>query len=197
MSQLIVLTGPDGTGKSTLLAKVNQELPGLTLASIWDPLRNLHGLTKDDLQIYLRTLSPRARTYFLLHALEEACAQALENSAPILFDGYLYKYYVTQKLMGDHDGAEDFFRLRKPDLVFYLPVEAEISLQRKKQAGISDYESGFNNEKEQEFLKMQKLADPLWQELAKRHSDWITLPDNLSPDEKTQKIVLHLQKILR
>jgi len=196
MNKLIVITGPDGSGKSTLMTRLRQELPVLVGASIWDPLQHLQGAGHNDIQNYLKKLQPRSRTLFLAHALHESLAKAQESQAPILFDSYSYKYFVMQKVMGDSDKASLLLEMPKPDLVFYLSCEPQVALARKKNLGLSAYESGFSNDKENQFLKLQEQSQKFWLELLEQNPGWLVVSDDLSQENKLLFCLERIQKIL-
>lgn len=196
MKKLIVVTGPDGSGKSTLLSQLSTAYPQFTLASIWDALKLLDNTTKQDIQHQLKNMTTQARTLFLSQALNESLKIALTKNLPILFDSYGYKYYITQKIMGDDENAKLLLELPPPDLVFYLDCQPETALKRKKQQGLSDYESGFNSDKEKEFLNLQHQSKKAWTELIETQSQWIKISDDLPLNEKFDLISSHLKQIL-
>ncbi len=146
MSRLICITGPDGAGKSTLIANVCKSLQDVHVAGIWDILSGNAGLPLGDktaIDNYLCALTPNARLLFLTHALQFACDRA-ENSGKkiILWNSYYYKYFASEITLGaDHKLAEmlaGFFNT--PALTLFLELDAHAAAARKKK--LTRYECG-------------------------------------------------------
>ncbi len=164
---LVVVTGPDGCGKSTLLASlktVASDKPGPTLAyaSIFDALNHMQddGLSLPAVRRYMQDLSPAARWTFLLHALRHSLDLALEQNADIIvFDGYWYKYAVSELALGLPSPLlqEALVLLPKPEKIFTLDCALETLKQRKSSQSATDYERGFAE------LDMQGKTFAIWQ----------------------------------
>lgn len=187
--KLIIITGPDGAGKSSVIAQIQSALSNKCFAfcSIWDGLQSLKGLQKEDIQNYLVELSPQSRTLFLAHALFESYHKALiKNPEYIIFDSYWYKYAVTEMLMKSENCLDIFSLLPVPDKVFFLECSALATLQRKlANGGLSLYESTFLQDAQAE-MKIQAL----WKTIEETNGPtWKHLSETLSVHEKSQVIL--------
>lgn len=171
---LLVVTGPDGAGKSTLcrnlIARLEQEGLKVREVSIWDGLAEVDGLSfrsKADVMRYLGSLGPGesiARVYFLFHAMAVALERALRPSVGadlLLVNGYWYKYAVSELGYG-----MDWEKIRAiaaafpvPDWVFYLSVSPQSAAGRKD--SVSAYESGSS----QDFVEFQRTLRRYWERL--------------------------------
>lgn len=194
----IVLTGPDGTGKSTLCESLQKKLPGKVLiSSPWDAMSlmssaNSNNLlnSKESIQTYLKSSDQSSRIYFLFHAISRSEQYAKsQNPDLLLFDGYWFKYAVAEMARGGNKElimkvAELF---KKPDLVFYLDIEPQVALTRKKQPSM--YESGgATDNKAEEFLKFQSSMYNYWSDL-KKEMKWLSI-DSRENFEIVEKNIL-------
>jgi thymidylate kinase len=148
--QLICFTGPDGSGKSTLIKQLKDELPGAKMVTIWDLLMDpvkkeiLPFKHPSDVDQYLSILHPEARLYFLFHCMMEALLLALEkDSSYLLIDSYWYKYYASELAYTARESsiAPLIKSFPAPDRIFYLQATVGTCAQRKQK--YSGYESGF------------------------------------------------------
>ena len=136
-SKLICITGPDGSGKSTLISNLLIHFPEAKKIGIWDALsskKNVLFQSKQDIDNYLCELSPIARTFFLAHALQEAMQNFSKNQNEMFFiDSYFYKYFSSEIALNTPieivQWLVSFFP--KPDLVIYLDLKPEICATRK------------------------------------------------------------------
>lgn len=148
----ILITGPDGCGKDTQIARLQTELSGqgysVTVITIWDGKKHLLpwlplGQKMQILQSLLKDYPTGARSYFLMSLWKTAEEKALEQKSDIyLINGGYQKYWASEMAHGDHSPswkvAEPQFL--KPDLTFYLKADVETCLKRKE--NLSAYESG-------------------------------------------------------
>ncbi len=151
----ICVTGADGAGKSSLielLLKDKQLFEGKKVkeVTIWDlfnlPLeqQRIFIKSKKDVDLYLKSLSPQSRTFFLLHCFAQAIEIARKEEVDIaLINAYWYKY-MAMEVAYDND-LEGRLLLTKnfpqPDKVFVLQVSVDTASKRKQY--YSGFESGF------------------------------------------------------
>lgn len=180
----IVLTGPDGTGKSTLCEKLKKELTGkILICSAWDAMELMSTAnpqsqldSKEQIQKYLKQSDQASRIFFLFHAIARSEQEARRQQPDfLLYDGYWYKYAVAEMARGGDKAkilrAAELFP--RPDLVFYLDIEPKAALERKKQPSM--YESGgAEKNREEEFLKFQSSMYNYWKEL-KHNFGWTNI----------------------
>jgi thymidylate kinase len=184
---LICVTGPDGAGKTTQIARIADALnkrgkKKIVPMTIWDML--LDPTTRGrvafkspaELDTFLEILSPMARMLFLSHCLYAALDLAYARKADlILANGYWYKYWATEVAHGgDPDAMLDLMKVfPEPLLTFYLDITAEEAFRRK--ARLSGYETGFAAERTLEaFTAFQARARPPLERLA-RDKQWVRL----------------------
>jgi len=171
--KLIVLCGPDGSGKSTQIKNISEYWKKLNLkhrsVSIWDSISKMYpGESRVEaskkIDNLLQLVNPLSRTQFLSSSLIDSFFEGAKDlqSEILLCDGYFYKYWATEKAHGtDPELLKDLEKyFPEPDLIIYLDVHPEVAFKRKKR--FSKYESGFydlktNKEKALNFQKMASL----------------------------------------
>lgn len=159
--RLICVTGPDGSGKSTLIADLATRLRSDSAVrarevSVWDLIRapdvqavQSSGVTLPSagqdhrpsfpidprrIDDYLGMLVPLARAHFLLHCWAEALERALRSDADVLLiNAYWYKYLATEVIYGASEAVLEALTagLPEPDLVMYLDVPVATAAARK------------------------------------------------------------------
>lgn len=151
---IICITGPDGTGKSTLIGTLCEAVPGSVAVSIWDMMRApdfvpvLPFQSPGQVDTFLEVLDPVSRALFLFHCYYQALVLAEKEDPKLVFtDGYWYKYFATELNYG---AREELLRplvsiFPQPALSLFLELDFEVAAQRK--ARFSGYESGFPEEK--------------------------------------------------
>jgi thymidylate kinase len=152
---VIVITGPDGSGKSTACGLARERLArklggphAVVECSVWDCLDPKSGVTpafhtQKEAAAYLADLDGTSRTLFIFHAMSRALALSIKkNPRVVLVSGYWYKYAVSEIGYGvDPDfvlGAALGFA--RPAHVFSLDIDPETAWERRKRA--SHYEQG-------------------------------------------------------
>ncbi len=162
----IVITGIDGSGKSTQTKLLKQSLNNAETYSVWDLI--VHPDYRDwsiyqfppPVEKYVINLNPVARTLFIFHAFDFAYEQALKSQADyVIFDAYWYKYLAVELAMGTNKNLIEFAKNRylKPDFCFYLDMQIDELHNRKPK--ISAYESGLKDHLDYDnFIKIQKSA---------------------------------------
>lgn len=194
--QLICITGPDGSGKSTLIQSLQHELPGCVVVTIWDMLKEpamqsvVPFKTPQEVDAYLSHLHAESRSLFLVHCLAEAMEIAkAKKPAYLLTDSYWYKYYATEVVHGASPAYLDQLVtvFEKPDHLFYIKAGEELTAGRKK--NFSRYECGFAAEiNEESFARFQQQAIRVMQKLMQTQA-CTELAAQASPQEN-QAIIL-------
>ena len=163
MKKLIVITGGDGSGKSTLINGLLAKSDQLREVSIWDAMDANLFKTKADIDNYLCTLTANARALFLAHALVQGLEKAHASSEAVLVaNGYYYKYFASELALGaDMELIKKLVSFcPKPDLVIKLEINSHSAFSRKER--LSRYECGLHSPSEETFVAFQKQADVAW-----------------------------------
>lgn len=175
MRKLIVITGADGTGKSTLIKQLSLTLESCYCANIWDLLQQSNNTlpfkSKQDIDSFLCALTPDSRFLFLAHALRFSVDKALQSEAKIiLMDSYYYKYFASELALGANPilvrSVLDSFP--EPDLVFELIVPLTEVMNRKE--NFSRYECGLADIAHKDlFEKFQQKVYGEWKGFSFKH----------------------------
>ena len=163
----IVITGVDGSGKTTQVNLLKKVLPNVNTMSVWDIVANpeykewsIYNGFPPQVEKYVMQLPPLSRTFFIFHAFDFAYKKAMEKEVDyLILDGYWYKYLSVELAMGTNDGILDFLidLYEEPDLTFYLDLP--ISKIKERKPVISQYESGTKEGIDYDnFLKIQLVA---------------------------------------
>jgi thymidylate kinase len=186
-AKLICVTGPDGAGKTTQIARIGEALSKrgkkrIVPMTIWDMLLDpstrgrVAFKSPSELDSFLEVLSPMARMLFLAHCLYTALDLArARNPDIILVNGYWYKYWATEIAHGgDAEAMLDLMKVfPEPLLTFCLDISADEAFRRKVK--LSGYETGFAPERTLEaFTAFQARARPPLERLA-QEKGWIRL----------------------
>jgi thymidylate kinase len=202
--RLVAVTGPDGTGKSTLVASVVARLgmqggggtpggrspdqkgdwPSAATVQVWDALVGL--LPQADAVRYLGRIGDRSRALLLLHAASRALDLAHERRVElIVLDGYWYKYAVSEIEQGAPPelfaACETAFP--RPDVVFALDLPVDEALRRKR--ATSAYERGLGRHGDSEddaFVAFQTRLRDRWAALEARVGPWVHLSSTDPPE---------------
>lgn len=176
--KIVCITGPDGSGKSTLINGLLRHFPYSKRIGIWDAAaltRSNLFESKAAIDHYLCELSPLARTFFLTHALQESLKNVASSEANLIFlDSYFYKYYCSELSLGTPTEViqtiVNYFL--KPDLVISLQLDAEACASRKTK--FTRYECGLVlNPDKDSFVEFQRKCGENWQLF--RNDNWITI----------------------
>jgi thymidylate kinase len=204
--KLIVVTGPDGAGKTTQVARIAELLERggkhkVAAVTIWDMLLDpsCRGkLLLDDpkkVDSYLSILHPTSRALFLFHSFHEALVLARKRQADVLLiNSYWYKYFATEVAHGgDRAVLRELARVfPAPDLTFYLKVDPEEAFGRKDK--LSGYESGFAKEKTKEaFVAFQRVAHAELEQLS-AELGWVPLDGRAPVAELTRVLAERIDK---
>jgi thymidylate kinase len=202
----ICITGTDGAGKSSLielLLKENTLFEGRKVkeVTIWD-LFNLPEeekyifiRSKRHVDLYLKSLSPESRSFFLLHCIAQSIEMARKEGIEIaLINAYWYKYMAAEIAYDGHFSSRVNLTstLPVPDLVFSLKVSVETATNRKE--NFSAFESGFPKEINAEAfstfqIKVHKAYNQIMSNI-----NHCTLNGELPLAELKDQLVLELNK---
>lgn len=194
---LIVITGPDGSGKSTACTMISKFLErhygqhNVADVSPWDVAPQLFS-SRTSAREYLSTLDEPARALIILFGLQRTLDLARKkNPKVILFDSYWYKYAVSEIGRGESkawlfDAVKIF---PKPDLTFYLHISPKNAASRKRE--IRNYECGIESgtASVEQFIDFQTSLQPIWQEVETFAGPWKHIDGLLSPDDIVQQIL--------
>lgn len=191
-NKLICITGPDGSGKSTLISNLLIHFPEAKKIGIWDAFsskKNVLFQSKQDIDNYLCELSPIGRTLFLAHALQEATQKISENQNEIFFiDSYFYKYFSSELALNTPikiiKSLVKFFP--EPNLIIYLDLNPEQSALRKN--NFSRYECGLTlNPCNESFVAFQNKSYEKWKFF--KTQDWINIDANQSAEAILNQVI--------
>lgn len=195
-----VITGPDGSGKSTICAALAKRLEGALEVTIWDALKPdpeapTPFTSKPDAERYLASLAGPSRTLFLMHALARAEERALaQRPKLLLWNGYWYKYAASEIALGVPPelvlGAARAFA--PPTRVFYLDVSPETAWERRKAA--TAYEQGGASTTEpasrERFVSFQHRVRKPWAEFKSTLTPaWDMIPETWSIEQKVEHLL--------
>ncbi len=201
--KLICVTGIDGSGKSTLVNKLNEEIKNSKIVTIWDlmkkpSLRECFSFkSKEDIDRYLEQLHHPARALFMFHCLAEPMTLAFEEAKEkgtevLLLDGYWFKYAASEIAFGAN--PDEIRGLAKvfpdPDLVLYIEIDSKVALSRKKT--FSGYEGGYDpGRTEQGFIDFQSRSHQMMKMLVQNQK--VKVLNGL--DSVENKLLLSMQEI--
>lgn len=177
-----MITGLDGTGKSTLIRNLLQRGMDASVATIWDGMKKSPFKNREQIDAYLSTLSSRSRLLFLTHALVEALDRSHGHGREtLLFNGYYYKYFASELAHGADQGlVRDLSKLfPEPDSVLLLTLPPGECFHRK--VSLSGYECGFRRPGRPSFVAFQEKTGE-WLE-SYRGDRWSTLSSAASPGD--------------
>ncbi len=194
-TQLICVTGADGSGKSTLIEKLTHQFPNAVECNIWAAFSNpdIHLFTsKLDIDDYLCALTPNSRALFLAHAICFSIEKAKQTQAKhILINAYFYKYFSSELCLGADEklitNLISFFP--KVDKTIFLKLSPEEVVLRK--TNYSRYECGCKQATQAEFITFQNRCAPILEKFIQPH--WLLLNAEENPEvlcEKAKEFIL-------
>jgi thymidylate kinase len=186
--EIIVITGPDGSGKSTACEKLIPLLKDAVSVSIWDSMLKTGKFAKEPLVEYLGELDQVARTLLLFHAMRNSLDLALKQKPEvILVDGYFYKYAASELTYGTKmeviRGAALGFP--RPSFTLFLEVDPKEASERKTSQ--SAYESG------EEFISFQEKMLRSWKLIEAEYGPWRKISTKGGAQKVVDEIIRELK----
>ena len=180
--RLIVIEGPDASGRSTQITMITSHLEANGHAVVNTGLRRSELIGEGILEAK-RNLMLGKRTLSLFYAadfadqLENKIIPALRAGYIVLADRYIYTLMARDAVRGiSRRWSHNLFGFAvKPDLVYYLDVDPNELVHRvfQKNSSLDYYESGadlrLSEDMLESFLKYQRLIGKEFQRMQKRY----------------------------
>ena len=180
--RLIVIEGPDASGRSTQITMITSNLEANGHAVVNTGLRRSELIGEGILEAK-RNLMLGKRTLSLFYAadfadqLENKIIPALRAGYIVLADRYIYTLMARDAVRGiSRRWSHNLFGfVVKPDLVYYLDVDPNELVHRvfQKNSSLDYYESGadlrLSEDMLESFLKYQRLIGKEFQRMQKRY----------------------------
>ena len=180
--RLIVIEGPDASGRSTQITMITSHLEANGHAVLNTGLRRSELIGEGILEAK-RNLMLGKRTLSLFYAadfadqLENKIIPALRAGYVVLADRYIYTLMARDAVRGiNRRWSHNLFGFAvKPDLVYYLDVDPNELVHRvfQKNSSLDYYESGadlrLSEDMLESFLKYQRLIGKEFQRMQKRY----------------------------
>ena len=180
--RLIVIEGPDASGRSTQITMITSHLEANGHAVVNTGLRRSELIGEGILEAK-RNLMLGKRTLSLFYAadfadqLENKIIPALHAGYIVLADRYIYTLMARDAVRGiSRRWSHNLFGFAvKPDLVYYLDVDPNELVHRvfQKNSSLDYYESGadlrLSEDMLESFLKYQRLIGKEFQRMQKQY----------------------------
>lgn len=207
---IIALDGPDGAGKSTLVARAitwaNKQGISIRVVGKWDILepgvvqaaRFLGGTTRDELRVCIAEMPSPARMMMLawMNALAADRAGNATESLVIL-DGYWVKHAASEQILGCPPKlvAAVTDAIADVDAIIYVDVEPGEALRRKGD-DITPYECGGDlRSRPASFLTHQRRMRMVMQYWAVEYG-WPTIEAD-APDAMERQLIDIIARMMR
>jgi thymidylate kinase len=187
---IVCITGPDGSGKSTLINGLLHAFPNAVECSIWDALTYSNVklfASKREVDAYLCQLTPTSRVQFLSHALTWAMENALNTEADIVFvNAYYYKYFANEVALGADESFVNTLIKTYPtaDLNVFLNLSVEECASRKQ--GFSSYECGCAVPNRNNFMSFQRRCRNVLNQWVQK--DWLQIDAINKPEDLVAQV---------
>jgi dTMP kinase len=180
--RLVVIEGPDGSGRSTQIAMLTEKLEADGHAVLNTGLKRSELISQGIINAK-RSLGTGKRTLSLFYAadfadqLENKIVPALRSGHVVLADRYIYTLIARDVVRGmDRAWCHDMFGFAPvPDLIFCLEVSPEELVHRvfQRQTSLDYYESGMDLGLSEEmywsFIQYQKMIGSEFKRMQRRY----------------------------
>lgn len=180
--KLIVLEGPDGSGRSTQIELLNAWLENLGYGTVNVGLKRSMLVSEElDAAQQGNILSHTTRSLFyatdFADQLENRIIPALRAGFVVLADRYIYTLMARDIVRGaDRDWVKSLYSIALvPDAVFYMRVSPQQIVERnfKKSATLSYWESGMDiglsRDMFESFMRYQRLVQAEFRRMQEEH----------------------------
>lgn len=150
----IVLEGPDGCGKSTLVDVLSEQVNGVVYAtppkSFLEKREKIdrHALPYDSYQFYLAGL----------HEASDDISRLMAQGLTVVCDRYWLSTYTYHKLLGVECDIQDFSTLLQPDLTVLLNLNHRVQRDRMVERGLSALDVKFFEHQQQIGIEFYQNA---------------------------------------
>lgn len=193
--RLIVIDGPDGSGKTTMVRQLSEELQhrGTPVCTFRDPgdTRIGEAIREQLLSIENREMTSTTETFLYMASraqlVDERVRPALEEGKTVLLDRFYYSTAAYQGIAGEV-GLENVLELARvatgglePDRTVILDVPAEVGLER----------TGSESDRmEEKGLAFHRAVQDAFLQLADRFDDRTTVIDATRSEDEVFRSLL-------
>ncbi|NRA67148.1 MAG: hypothetical protein HRU19_21880 [Pseudobacteriovorax sp.] len=179
---IIVITGPDGSGKSTLVNSICKINENFEPVSAWSQLSQSEFSSKEEVDQYIISLGPAERYRFITKAIESAITNSKAKKT-LLIDGYWYKYAISESFLGLplETAAMLVNHLPKPSLTLNLQMNPELAVERKSTP--SRYEQLWMHGIDPSIIASR------WHVLSGMMNHWLTIESSQKPEQVLEEAI--------
>jgi len=186
LQETFVISGPDGSGKSSICEKLQEKLNergvNSKIIKIWDAIKTTDRFeNQKEVLSYLKNLDSLERLEFIFESLRRAYGDIdLRNKTRrniiYLIEGGWQKYAVSElgfgnswELITKKLKSKNFSKYsNQVGKLFYLNIGPEVAWERKQKASL--YECGGVVPSKNNFIKFQTGLQKYWQEISNNTS---------------------------